>query len=163
MLQALARAELPLYGMQELKFKRYLYFVSFSAVLTLVLSKSVLRPWVRENNFHEFFSIILNSIPNFLEPLVGVPAVTGILLMLRHDQARFLQRLSEKGIYVLSTLLASLYVFSQELKFHNLGGNNVYDPNDLVASGIGLLFMLVLMFRFGFIRSQATDGQGLSD
>lgn len=147
--------------MQELKFKRYLYFVSLSAVLTLVLSKSVLRPWVRKNDFHEFFGIILNSIPNFLEPLVGVPAVTGILLMLRHGQAGFLKRFSEKAIYVLSILLSSLYVFSQELKLHSLGGNNVYDPNDLIASGIGLLFMLGLMFRFGFIRSQVADSQGL--
>ena len=147
--------------MGDLRFKRYVNFVSLIAILVLVVSKSVLRPWARENEAHEAFIIILNSIPNFLEPLVGVPAVTGILLMLRHRQSGFLQRFSERGIYFLSIFLATIYVTTQELKIHSIGGNNVYDPNDLVASVLGLLFMLGLMLRYGFIKREVSDSQSV--
>ena len=143
--------------MNGLKFKRYLNVISFSAILVLVISKSVLRPWVRENDFAEVFMIILNSIPNFLEPLVGVPALTGLLFMARHDRANWLARFSERGIYFLSIFLASVYVISQELRIHSIGGNNVYDPNDIMASVLGLLFMLFVMLKYGFIRSELSE------
>ena len=142
--------------MKGLRFKRYLNVISLSSVLALVICKSVLRPWVRQNDFAEIFTIILNSIPNFLEPLVGVPALTGLLFMARHDNANFLTRFSEEGIYLLSISLATVYVISQELKIHSIGGNNVYDPNDLIASGIDLVLMLGVMFRYGFIKKEAS-------
>ena len=47
--------------------------------------------------------------------------------------------------------MATIYVISQELKFHNLGGNNVYDPYDLIASITGLIGTFVVIQIFGFV------------
>ncbi|MEP2447184.1 MAG: hypothetical protein ABJI69_08145 [Balneola sp.] len=35
------------------------------------------------------------------------------------------------------------------MKFHNLGGRNVYDPNDVVASIIGLVFVFIMLNAYG--------------
>jgi len=148
--------------MQPLKFKRYINWLFLVAVLSLVVIKTIMRPWVRQNEFHEAFTISLNSLPNFLEALVGVPVMTMVLLQLRHRQMQLLQKLSERSMYFISTFLAAVYVITQELKIHDIGGNNVYDPNDLAASVIGLVFTLSLMLRYGFIRSQKPDNQGIS-
>ena len=145
--------------MRSLRFKRYLNVVSLSAILTLVITKSFLRPWAQGYDLPDWCTVLLGSIPNFLEPLVGLPALTGILLLLRQDRLPFLQKLSERSVYFLSVFLGACYVITQELRIHNLGGNNVYDPNDLVASVIGLLFMLFLMLRFGFIKNNPSDNQ----
>lgn len=125
----------------------------------LVIAKSILRPWVRQNDFAEAFTIILGSIPNFLEPLVGVPAVTGILFMTRHSGAKWFATLSDKSIYFLSIFLASIYVITQEFRVHSIGGNNIYDPNDVVASVLGLALMLGLMLRYGFVRDEAHQSE----
>ena len=41
-------------------------------------------------------------------------------------------------------------MLTQELKFHNLGGNNVYDPWDLLFSVAGLASMGIVLGRYGF-------------
>ena len=145
--------------MRSLRFKRYLNVVSLLAILTLVITKSLLRPWAQGHDLPDWSTVLLGSIPNFLEPLVGLPALTGILLLLRQDRFALLRKLSERSVYFLSVFLGACYVITQELRIHNLGGNNVYDPNDLVASVIGLLFMLFLMLRFGFNKNNASDNQ----
>lgn len=43
-------------------------------------------------------------------------------------------------------------MLTQEFELHNLGGNNVYDPNDVAASIIGLVGMLLVFSRFGIIE-----------
>jgi len=54
----------------------------------------------------------------------------------------------------MAVVLAAIYILSQELKFHNLGGNNVYDPYDLMASIVGLAITFVVMQRFGFSENK---------
>lgn len=48
-------------------------------------------------------------------------------------------------MYLIAVCVTSIYVISQELEYHNLGGNNVYDPYDLIASIIGLIITLVII------------------
>ena len=55
------------------------------------------------------------------------------------------------NIRILAVVIATIYVISQELKFHNLGGNNVYDPYDLIASITGLMGTFVVIQIFGFV------------
>ena len=43
-------------------------------------------------------------------------------------------------------------MLTQEFKLHNLGGNNVYDPYDVVASIVGLVGMFWLVSRFGVLK-----------
>lgn len=149
--------------MRSLRFKPYLNFIIIGAILALVICKSILRPWARAHKVPEIVTVLLGSIPNFLEPLVGLPALTGILLMLRHDRFKALQKLSERNIYFLSAFLGAIYVITQELRIHSIGGNNVYDPYDLIASVIGLLMMLGLFLRWGFIKTEMADSQPLSN
>jgi len=57
---------------------------------------------------------------------------------------------SDTYIHILAVSIAAIYVISQELKFHNLGGNNVYDLYDVIASLIGLVITFVIIQLFGF-------------
>ncbi|MEZ5288410.1 MAG: hypothetical protein R2712_27110 [Vicinamibacterales bacterium] len=59
------------------------------------------------------------------------------------------------GIYLLSVAITGAYVVLQEVKVHNLGGRNVYDPNDVVASIIGLVMMFIVFARFGVVEESS--------
>lgn len=59
--------------------------------------------------------------------------------------------------------IASLYVISQELKFHSLGGNNVYDPYDIAASLIGIAATFIVIQRFGFTEKEIVKNKNLHD
>ena len=83
------------------------------------------------------------------DQIINETVVTGLVFRLNHARR---WKLKETSIYLISVSLAALYVISQELKFHNLGGNNVYDVNDVIASVLGLVFMLVTMLFFGFFK-----------
>ena len=52
-------------------------------------------------------------------------------------------------IYLVSLMLAAVYVITQEMNFHSLGGNNIYDFNDIVASVIGLVVIYGMLAAFG--------------
>ena len=56
------------------------------------------------------------------------------------------------SVYAKNTI--ATYVLSQELKLHNVGGNNVYDPNDVAASILGLVVVNLMLIRFGFIAQR---------
>lgn len=60
----------------------------------------------------------------------------------------------DTSIHILAVCIASMYVISQELKFHNLGGNNVYDPYDIAASLIGLIATFAIIQRFGYTKKK---------
>ena len=96
--------------------------------------------------------IFVLSIPNTLETIYGM-GFFGIMLSLARE--RFPTKLGDfpdLAIYLSSLVLAGTFVLTQEFKLHNLGGNNVFDPNDVVASVIGLVLMFVLFVRYGIIE-----------
>ena len=62
-----------------------------------------------------------------------------------------MRAIKDINIHILAVVIASIYVISQELKFHNLGGNNVYDSYDLIASILGLMGTFVAIRIFGFV------------
>lgn len=94
----------------------------------------IIRKSTLENTSSEAIRIFLLSFPNFCEGVIGVLTLTMIGLII----SKYLN-IGYSAIYLLATVTAAIYVITQELKFHNLGGKNVYDPNDLVFSIIGLL------------------------
>ena len=59
--------------------------------------------------------------------------------------------------YLFAVGLASIYSVSQEFKFHNFGGNNVYDPYDVIASLIGFVMTYSLIKVFGFVEKVKTE------
>lgn len=135
--------------MREIVIKKYVRYLFGIVFVIFILNKFYLRPWVIKNELSVLFQIVVLSIPNFIEAILGTLILTGVLLQLRQyfDKEK---NIKDATIYMLAVSICSFYVISQELKFHNLGGNNVYDPYDLIASIIGLLITFAIIKIFGF-------------
>ena len=143
--------------MKEISIKKYIIYVFVMAILIFFLNKFLLRPWVLENETSEFFQIIVLSIPNLIEAIIGTLILTGIILQLKYHFNKKMGYIKDEYIYLLAVSLASIYSVSQEFKFHNLGGNNVYDPYDVIASLIGLGMTYALIQVFGFVEKVKTE------
>ncbi|NNE26959.1 MAG: hypothetical protein HKN09_08965 [Saprospiraceae bacterium] len=102
----------------------------------------LIRPAVLENSSSEALKIFLLSAPNMFEGVMGVLILTGIGLYL----SQYL-KLKPTLVYISAIILTGVYVLTQEFKIHNLGGNNVYDPNDVIFSIIGILIGVTIVFR----------------
>ena len=113
----------------------------------------LIRPPILKSESPEFFKYILLSLPNFFESVIGVLIVTGIGLVL-NDRLIKKYQIGLKTIYIVSVIMAGIYVITQEFKIHNLGGNNVFDKNDLIYSVIGLLigFSIILWIKPRIIK-----------
>ena len=83
--------------------------------------------------------------------------MTGILLQTRQYFRERIGYIKDIYIHILAVSIAAFYVISQELKFHNIGGNNVYDPYDLIASIIGLAGTFGIIQMFGFADKVEMD------
>ncbi|WP_299675219.1 hypothetical protein [uncultured Dokdonia sp.] len=108
-----------------------------------------IRPSVLDSDAPNLFKIILLSLPNFFEGIVGVLTLTAILLYIRSKTTRIKAQIKVTSIYFIATTLSAIYVITQELKIHNLGGNNVFDTNDLLFSVVGLLtgYLIILQIQ----------------
>lgn len=115
-------------------------------VVLYMANKFLLRPYVLANEFPEAINVFVLSFPNLCEAICGSLLLANIGLSLR---SRFAWALKDKHIYLASILVAAVYVLTQELKIHNLGGRNVYDPYDLLFSVIGLLVAAII---FGYAK-----------
>lgn len=102
----------------------------------------------------DLFLIVTYSIPNLIEATIGTLILTGILLQLRQHFNKKFGSINDTYIYLVAVSVAFIYVISQELEFHNLGGNNVYDPYDIAASLIGLLLTFAIIQIFGFTENR---------
>ena len=138
--------------MKEIPIKKYVRYLFGTAILVFILNKLYLRPWILENDVPDIFLIVTYSIPNLIEAVIGTLILTGILLQTRQYFNQKFGSLKDIHIHVSAVSIASIYVISQELKFHNLGGNNVYDPYDLIASIVGLIGTFVVIQNFGFVN-----------
>ena len=139
---------------ERLRIKSYIRHLNWLVILVIAGNKFLLRPWVREHFDPSVGLIIVNSLPNFVEAVIGTVALSGIGLVLRARFPQFLSNLKENTVYVTATLLASIYVLTQEFNLHSLGGNNTYDPYDVVASVTGLIFIYVILNTYGMLTNQ---------
>jgi len=138
--------------MKEIKIKKYVRYLFGISILLFVLNKLYLMPWILENEFSGFLLILTLSIPNLLEAIIATLILKGILLQLNQYYLSKTNAIKEITLRISAVALAAIYVISQELKFHNLGGNNVYDPYDLIASAIGLVGTFTVIQLFGFVN-----------
>ncbi len=143
--------------MKEIAVKKYVRYLFGVGILVFFLNKFLLRPWVLENETSEFFKIIVLSIPNLIEAIIGTLILTGILLQLKYRFNKKVGYIKDRYIYLIAVSIALIYSVSQEFKFHNLGGNNVYDPFDVIASLIGLGITYGLIQVFGFVEKVETE------
>ena len=105
-------------------------------VIGLFMVMKMTRPYVLENTDSLGLHILFLSFPNLAEGIIGVLTSTILLLAIRRSlKVKFL---SDSSIYVIAIVFSTIYVLLQEFKIHNLGGNNVYDFNDVVFSVVGL-------------------------
>lgn len=132
----------------------YLFGIS---ILTFMLNKLYIRNWILKNDVPDFMLIVTYSIPNLIEAIIVTLIFTGILLQVRQHFNKKFGSIKTKPIHIAASSIAAVYVISQELKFHNLGGNNVYDPYDLVASIIGLIATFTIVRVFGFTDEKDID------
>ncbi|MEP1307662.1 MAG: hypothetical protein ABJK11_10060 [Balneola sp.] len=123
-----------------------LYWINF---LLFFVLKIWFRPWVREQEGFEFLKIFANSFPNFVEAYLGTFTIASLMLLGKILDYSWFKNLSNRVIYLASTMLAAIFVITQEMKIHNLGGENIYDFNDVVASVIGLIFIFVMLNLYG--------------
>jgi hypothetical protein len=143
--------------MQELPIKKYVLYLFGVSIFVFILNKLYLRPWLLQNISHDFLLIVAYSIPNLIEAIIGTLILTGILLQTRQYFKEQIGFIKDTYIYQIAVIIAAIYVISQELKFHNLGGNNVYDLYDLVASIIGLIATFTVIQLLGFTKHVEID------
>lgn len=115
-------------------------------IIPIFIFFKFIRPSVLRSSSPEFFKIALLSLPNFFEAVIGTLTLTGIGLLI-NDRLSERHQIKPKLIYLLAVILAGIYVSTQELKIHNLGGSNVFDRNDLVFSFIGLIIGYWIVIR----------------
>ena len=143
--------------MREIPIKKYIRYLFGVAVLLFFLNKLYFRPWILDNESIELLLIVTYSIPNLIEAIIGTLILTGILLQTRQYFRERIGYIKDIYIHTIALSIAAFYVISQELKFHNIGGNNVYDPYDLIASIIGLSGIFVIIQKFGFADKVEMD------
>jgi len=129
--------------------KPYIRIIFLTAAAAFILNRFVIKPWQLAHDIHPLGVIIVNSLPNFFEAIMGTILLAGIGLEAR---SRFGGGIKDDAIYVMASFLAALYVFAQEFQLHSLGGNNVYDPYDVSASVIGLVLIYRVMWKFGLAK-----------
>ncbi len=99
------------------------------------------------------FEVFLYSFPNFAEGLVGFLAFA-MLLSLAAQRDGFAKRLlTLPWICTCAFFGAAFYVISQEFGLHNLGGDQVYDPYDVLFSVAGLIAGLVAFLGLNPMRT----------
>ena len=117
--------------------------VQIVVIVIFVFFKAI-RKSVLENNPPGIIRKFLLSFPNFCEGIIGVLTLTMLGLYVN-------KRLKIRNgiIYLTATILAAVFVITQELKIHNLGGHNIYDPNDLIFSIVGLMtgYIIILQMK----------------
>jgi hypothetical protein len=143
--------------MKEIPIKKHIRYLFIIAFLVFILNKLYLRPWIAANDAPNIFQIFTYSIPNLIEAIIGTLILTGILLLARQYLNKKFGAIKDITIHVLAVSTASIYVLSQEMKFHNLGGNNVYDPYDIIASLSALIMTFAIIRLFGFSEGTAID------
>jgi hypothetical protein len=141
--------------MKQIHLKKYIRYIFVIAILLFILNKLYLRPWVLGNQLPEFLNIFVLSVPNLIEAFVGTLLLTGILLQLRQYFTKQLGSIKDNYVYLAAVALAGIYSISQEYKFHNIGGNNVFDSYDVIASVIGLLIAYGIIVKYGFVDTSA--------
>lgn len=148
---------------EMLFYNRRFSAIYWGVLLSYIVVKFYVRPFVLEMNSPRLLDIFVLSYPNFCEAVIGSFVVVNGLLYINEVWISQRYRMRRISIYLLGHGLAAVYVITQELKIHNLGGINVYDPNDVLFSVIGILASFFLLRRVitpTDIRSKASVSVG---
>lgn len=129
--------------------KPYLIRLYLSSLGVFFLTKLVVRPAIRGWEVPAWIEIVAYSMPNAVEAVVGMTNVAVLILLVRHRYGASWSWLTDRVVWTLTVLIAGTFVLTQEFGVHDLGGNNVTDPWDALASVLGIALMWFLFARFG--------------
>ena len=152
-----ARPDLRLSPMQvfqrtiDFRLKRYVVGLYVGTFLAFLVVKGGLRRVLAGHEIPAWLEVVLYSFPNTAEAIIGMTNVAGLLFVARSILRPRFDAVPDWAISLLAMVLAGIYVISQEVKLHNLGGANVYDPYDVAASLLGLAVTFGLFWRVGVI------------
>lgn len=132
--------------------KPYVIRVYLGALVVFLVNKFVVRPLTRGVDLNVGVEVFIYSSPNALEAIVGT---TNIVVLLLFARARLGRSWRDASLYTLGALVAAVFVLTQEFRLHDLGGRNVYDPLDAVASVLGVLLMWGLFLRYGVLSASS--------
>ncbi len=143
---------------EELRLRGYVRALFVAAFVVFVLNKFLVRPLFELRELPELVTVVSYSLPNFCEAVMGLTVTSGLIAWVHRRGLAPLQAMGNIARQMLASVLATTYVLTQEVGFHDLGGNNVYDPNDVVASVLGIALMSVLFLRYGVLDVDADPG-----
>lgn len=123
--------------------------IQIMIIVLFVLNKLFIRPFVLENITFTTIRIFVLSFPNFCEAIVGTLSLTYIGLFLNNKFYSSSNNANGVFFYTLVTLIAGIFIITQELNYHSLGGENVYDPYDILFSLIGLItsYLIIIILK----------------
>jgi hypothetical protein len=135
--------------------RRYLVRLYLASLGFFVLNKLVLRPLLSDAEIPSWLEVVLYSSPNLIEAVMGTTTVAVLLLLARQRLGGRWAEVSDLVVYSVAAVLAGTWVLTQEFKLHDLGGRNVYDPLDAVASAVGVALMWLIFVRFGVLEDES--------
>ncbi|MEM7415854.1 MAG: hypothetical protein AAF389_10190 [Gemmatimonadota bacterium] len=130
-----------------MRLKPYVRRLFAASIGLFVVNKFVVRPWAEGVDLPRWAEVLTYSSPNAIEGVVGMTVVCVMLLTVRRRLDG--GAIGEATLFAIGAALTSAYVLTQEFGLHHLGGRNVVDPLDAVASVVGVLTMWLLFSRFG--------------
>ena len=135
-----------------------LLHIFLGIIASYFIVKFSIRPLVIENQNSGLIKTIAFSYPNFCEAVVGTIFLTLLLLILKGMLMKRKPNLvfKEKYVYQIAVLISGIYVILQEFKVHNLGGENVFDFNDVFFSILGLIMVYFVLIK---IKPKIIGGQ----
>ncbi|MAO08594.1 MAG: hypothetical protein CL596_07785 [Alteromonas sp.] len=114
-------------------------------LIALFVFFKFIRRSVLESHPSEWIKITLLSLPNLFEAIIGVLILTSIGIYLNLRVLRKKWRINRVLLYLIVPILGGIFVITQELKIHDLGGNNIFDKNDVVFSIMGLIIGVLIV------------------
>ena len=141
------------------RFNPEIWIIIGLCALAFVLNRHIVRPWVLENVVGGPVTVVVNSLPNLVEAVVGTIWIAGILLEIWRKVRGSRFYLDFTAIYAVATVIAGLFVISSEVNWIRFRGPNVYDPNDLAASALGLFLVYFLLVRFGLFYEREAESE----
>lgn len=139
--------------------KPYVVRLYLGALGFFLVNKFVVRPLTLHSALPRWVEVVVYSSPNLMEAIVGMTVIAVLLLLARRRYPRFRAWTSELTVYALTAGLAGTFVLTQEFKLHDLGGRNVYDPWDAVASAVGVVVMWAVFSHFGVLKPVPSRGR----
>ena len=102
--------------------------------------------------------IIANSYPNFLEGIMGSIYLGGLGLWFKNRTGKWSPEHETATFFNWVTIVAALYVVTQELNWYTVTRENVYDPYDVIASILGLIVVNRVLNSVGLFAYREVAG-----